>query len=153
MIDLPMLAFKITGLDGSIELVIDEVFGFPNETSYGGGYSARGRISIVAGGYSVNSQHYFTTGELYELTKSLTKCQKEIAGKAELENAERELELVFTYNKLGHVNVSGEFQERLDINRKLIFEFRADQTQTQEMLSGLNKVIYVFGDNKGIKKN
>jgi len=150
MADLPMLAFRLNGLDGSIELFIDELFGFPNETSYGGGYGAKGRINIDTGGYSVKSQHYFTTGELYEFSSVLNICQKELFGKAELKNTESELELVFTYNKLGHVNVSGEFQERLDINSKLVFEFRADQTQTKETLSDLNKVVAVFGNNKGV---
>jgi len=150
MLDLPRLAFRLRGLDGSIELFIDEVFGFPNETSYGGGYYAKGRINIDAGGYSVKSQHYFTTGELYEFLNALTVCQNELLGKAELKNTERELELVLTYNKLGHVNVSGEFQDRMDIDRKLVFEFQSDQTQIQETLSDLRKVIAVFGGKKGV---
>ena len=153
MTDLPMLAFRINGLDGAIELFIDEVFGFPNETSYGGGYGAKGRISITAGGYSVKSQHYFTTGELYEFSKVLTECQKEIFGKAELRNVEGELGLVFAYNRLGQVNVSGAFQERLDVNTKLTFEFRTDQTRTQETLLDLNRVAAVFGDSEGVHKH
>jgi hypothetical protein len=50
---LPMLAFKLEGMDDSIELTIDEVWGYPNETSYGGGYGAKGNLSIRAGEYMV----------------------------------------------------------------------------------------------------
>ena len=55
------------------------------------------------------------------------------------------------YNKFGHVYINGEFQERPDVDTSLVFEFRSDQTQVQEMLSSLRKVISIFGDNKGVR--
>ena len=49
MLEFPMLAFRMTGMDELIKLTIDEVLGFPNETSYGGGYGARGILTLHAG--------------------------------------------------------------------------------------------------------
>ncbi len=55
MLLLPMLAFKLEGMDNFIELTIDEVWGYPNETSYAGGYSAKGNLSVHAGAFAINS--------------------------------------------------------------------------------------------------
>ena len=60
MIDLPMLAFRMTGIDEVIELTIDEVFGFPTETSYGGGYGVKGILTIRAGEYSASGVHCYS---------------------------------------------------------------------------------------------
>lgn len=75
-----MLAFRITSIDEYIELLIDEVWGFPNETSYGGGYGAKGNHNIRARGYSVSAQHYFTTGELYRFLLELKCCYDTLSG-------------------------------------------------------------------------
>ena len=71
MLSLPMLAFRISGIDEHIELTINEVWGFSDNTSYGGGYGAKGTLSIQAGEYSVSAAHFFTTGELYRFFDTL----------------------------------------------------------------------------------
>lgn len=150
--DLPMLAFKINGTSEYIELYIDEVFGFPNELSYGGGYGARGRITIVAGNYNVKSTHYFTTGELYVFSQQLIECYQNVKGTCVLKNTEYELEMQCEFDKLGHVKISGKFQKYQHVNNILLFEIGTDQTQIKEVIEQLEKVIKYFGDNNGIIK-
>lgn len=147
---LPMISFRINGTKECIELTIDELFGYPNETSYGGGYSAKGTLSIVSGNYSAVAAHYFTTGELYHFYEELKKCYKSVEGKAILHNTENELGLSCEFNKLGHVILTGSFQEIPSVNNILQFEIHTDQTQIQETLSHLSHVVAIFGGDKGI---
>jgi len=144
-----MRAFRITGIDELIELTIDEVWGFPNETSYGGGYGAKGILSIRAGEYAVSAVHYFTTGELYRFLIALKQGYDTLTGKAVLENTEKELELKCEFNKLGHVIASGKFQAVSSINNVLLFSIKTDQTQVKDSITSLQAVYEVFGDNKG----
>ena len=150
MLDLPMLAFSMTGIDELIELTIDEVWGFPNTTNFGGGYGAKGILSIRAGGYSASDVHYFTTGELHRFLNALKKCCDSFCGVAVLENAERELELKCEFNEYGHVIASGMFQSNPSINNILSFEIKTDQTQVKKSISNLQAVYEIFGDDKGI---
>ena len=148
-----MLAFRFECMGDLIELTIDEVFGVPNETSYSGGYGAKGRLTIKASEYTVNeAQHYFTTGELYQFMRQLEQCYKTISGTAKLEDFECELELECLVNKMGHVFLTGSFQGRPDIKNVLTFELRSDQTQILPVIASLKKVYEVFGDDKGIKR-
>lgn len=151
MLDLPMLAFRMTGIEEYIELSIDEVYGFPNQTSYGGGYGAKGVLSIQAGEYIVSAIHYFTTGELYRWFNALKQCYDTFSGIAVLENTERELELKCEFNKLGQVFVSGTFQANPSVNNTLSFEIKTDQTQVKDSIANLKTVYEIFGDNKGKK--
>ena len=114
--ELPITAFQLNGYGEYICLTITDVFGFPNRTSYGGGYSVKGNIKILVGGYSVNSQHYFTTGELYKFYNDLSYCYNNLTGIAELPNTEQELTLLtlsVIFNKTGHVSIKGSYHENL----------------------------------------
>lgn len=153
MLQLPMIAFRIKGDDGLMELTIDEVFGYPDKTSYGGGYGAKGRLCIKACEYAVdNATHYFTTGELYSFMQQLEQCYNSLSGTAVLENTESELELECQVNKLGHVSFCGNFQSQLMVKNILTFEIHSDQTQLPYTIALLKKVYELFGDNRGIKK-
>ena len=149
MPNLPMLAFRITGIDEFIELTIDEVWGFPNEISYGGGYGAKGRLSICAGEYSVSAMHYFTTGELYRFFMGLKQCYAILNGEVVLENNEGALELKCMFNKHGHVFASGMFRADSVVKNILFFEIETDQTQLNNSISDLQTVYKIFGGNEG----
>ena len=151
MFQLPMLAFRFESISDFIELTIDEVFGYPNETSYGGGYGAKGRLTVNAAEYAVNEAiHYYTTGELYRFMLQLEQCYKSLTGTAILENTERELELECRFHKMGHISFVGSFQGNQSISNILTFEMRSDQTQLPGVIASLKKVFKVFGDNQGI---
>lgn len=153
MFELPMLMFRMTGIDSLIELNMDEVWGFPDLTSYGGGYSAKGILSIKACNYYAKDTHYFTTGELYYFARELRKCYTSLSGVATLHNTERELDLVCSFNKFGHVIITGKFQAAPDAKNILQFEIKSDQTQVKETIIQLSKVSDLFGDEYGIKKS
>jgi hypothetical protein len=149
LLDLPMLAFRIAGIYESVELIIDEVWGFPNEISYGGGYGAKGILTICAGDYSVSSNLYFTTGELYRFFNELTRCYETLSGTATLDNTDNTLNLKCEFNKRGHVFISGRFQADPAIKNILLFEFTTDQTHIKGNLFKLEAIYRLFGDEKG----
>lgn len=152
MFTLPMTALKIKGIhDDFIQLQIEEIWGFPDEISYGGGYGAKGMLTIHAENYSVTALHYFTTGELYQYYIQLQDCHQSLCGSAVLENTERALELKCEFDKLGHVTVSGNFQARPDIKNILFYEIQTDQTLISDALSDLKKIYLAFGDMNGIQ--
>ena len=152
MIELPMLAFKLTGTDENIGLSINEVYGFPEEIAYGGGYGAKGTLEISVGSYYVHADHYFTTGELYTFLCQLQKCYDSICGEAFLVNNEQELQLNICFEKNGKVIVSGEFQEHPYVDTKLIFEMATDQAAISTVIRELLNVFHSFGDEKGISQ-
>lgn len=149
MPELPTLAFRMAGIDEYIELSIDEVYGFPNDTSYGGGYGAKGTLNICAGEYVVTAQHYFTTGELFCFSIQLRRCYDALNGTAVLENTERELELKCEFTRLGHVIITGIFQANPCVKNILEFEIKTDQTQIKETLASLKRIFDMFGDERG----
>ena len=145
MLDLPMLAFRMTGIDGLIELTIDQVWDFPSKTVYPGGYAAKGMLTIRSAGYSLSADHYFTTGELYEFLFALKQCYETFNGVAILKNTEGELELKCVFNKFGNVFVSGIFQDNPTVNNILSFEIKTDQTQVKDSITQLTAVYEIFG--------
>ena len=148
--DFPISVFNITGNNGHIKLSIEEVYGFPDEISYGGGYGARGILDIKAGNYSVVSQHSFTTGELYDFYTQLNKCYEDLSGTCILRNVERELNLVLEFKKTGSVIIHGDFQETVNYENKLYFEFDSDQSCISLLIKQLLNIQKLFGDKNGI---
>lgn len=149
--ELSMLALELKCYDNEyLRLTIDEVFGFPNEIAYGGGYGARGSLDIQVGPYNVHANHCFTTGELYDFYCQLQKCYDSISGESILTNTDQELELKLSFDKTGKIFVTGEFQSRLDISNRLCFEMTTDQTYISDVLADLRKVYQKFGDSSGI---
>lgn len=150
---LPILAFRLNGANEHIALEIDEVFGYPLEISYGGGYGIRGTISISSGQcYRVDAACYCTTGELYRFYQSLKVCYDSLSGCACFESIEDELRLSCQFDRTGHVLVSGAFQQHTAFSNVLRFEFPTDQTQVRDTLSMLTRLHGVFGDQNGVPR-
>jgi hypothetical protein len=151
IMELPVLAIDLRCYNNEhLRLMIDEVFGFPNEIAYGGGYGVRGRIDIQVGPYNVHASHCFTTGELYDFYCQLQKCYDSVSGEAILTNTEQELELKLSFDKSGKVFVIGQYQARLDISNRLCFNMITDQTYLSEVLVNLKNVYKKFGDKRGV---
>lgn len=162
---LPMLAFRMEGAEGNhIALTIDEVFDFPHETSYGGGYGAKGVVSVQSEGFTAKGELYFTTGELYGFLQELTRCHALLfAGKittnfadsctsAKIRNTEGTFEAAFTFDKTGKISVTGTYQQYSHLQNTLAFEFKSDQTQSTKAIQQLEQVVAVFGGNGGIMR-
>ena len=152
MVTLPMLAFRLTGIDEFIELTIDEIWGFPNDTTFKGGYDAKCTLAIRAAGYSVSDMLHSSTGELYRFMTALKRCHEDFSGSAILEDFEGALDLKCEFNKFGHVIISGKFRARPSVDNVLYFTLKTDQTQASAAIADLEAVYKVFGGNQGKKE-
>ena len=143
----------IKGESGSfIEIIYSEVYGFPENTSYFGGYEVSAKINIKSEGFSLNSDFYTSTGEIYTFFENLKICNKNLSGSTKYISYEDNLEIFISYDNLGHLKINGSFQTNSILNNKLIFEFISDQSYISETLNNFQPIINKYGDNYGIKK-
>lgn len=153
--DYPIKVFEIKGFSGErIILEITEVFGFPDETSFRGGYDVQCDLEISCGPYSIRTNRYYSsTGALYNFYNELLRCYKDLKGIAsyKLNCPENYFDLNITFDEHG-VNISGKYQDDPVVKNYLNFEFTSDQSYFIEVVSDLKKIILQFGDNLGIKK-
>ncbi|MDE5943336.1 MAG: hypothetical protein K2H30_03915 [Clostridia bacterium] len=152
--DYPIKVFEIKGFSGErIKLEITEVFGFPKETSFRGGYDVSCNLEISSGLYNMRTNHYYSsTGALYNFYNELLKCYNDLTGMAsyKLNYPENYLDLNVEFDEYG-VNISGKYQDDPTVENFLNFEFTSDQSYFREVLSELKKIVLQFGDNQGIK--
>lgn len=153
--DYPIKVFEIKGFSGErIKLEITDVFGFPNETSFRGGYDVKCNLEISSGPYSVRTNNYYSsTGALYNFYDELFKCYNDLNGMASynLDFPENYFDLNVKFDEYG-VNISGKYQDDSIIKNILNFEFTSDQSYFKEVVSDLKKIVLQFGDNQGINK-
>ncbi|XEC96710.1 hypothetical protein AB6A23_09350 [Paenibacillus tarimensis] len=108
-----MDVFKIKGHQGYIYLSLEEVFGFPNETSHFGGYDVRGVFEVRSCYYFAKGELWFSTGEVFSFYNQLKDAYKSISGEASFINSEANAEIKIVFNaKRGHVVISGYFKEQ-----------------------------------------
>jgi hypothetical protein len=141
--------FFIQADNGQIYLEIDEAFGFPTTTCYWGGYDTQSRIEVKSGNYSVKGRVYISTGNIYNFFRQFEECYKTLRGTATLESYEKNLLITLDFDGMGHVKITGTFNEYHDLN-KLDFEMKTDQTFLADTLTSLRKIHEKFGDNKGV---
>lgn len=153
--DYPIKVFELKGFSGElIKLEIIEVFGFPNETSFRGGYDVKCNMEISSGLYCVRTDHFYSsTGALYNFYNELLKCYNNLKGIAsyKLNCPENYFDLNVKFDEYG-VNISGKYQDEPVVKNILNFEFASDQSYFKEVISDLKKIVLQFGDNQGIKK-
>lgn len=148
-----MYGFEIRGKKGElVKAEIVEVFGFPEETSFRGGYEIRCSLEISVGNYSVKTANYFSsTGALYNFYKDLEVCFEKLSGTAVygvyLPDTPFDLMVAFD---AGKVNIDGMYQDDPSKKNRLFFEFESDQSYFNNVLFDLKSVAYKFGGNKGI---
>ena len=153
MFELPMRAFCIMGRNDKdrIEMTIDKVFGFPETTTFEGGYEFKGSLTIHASSYKVYSQNYYSsTGALYDLYISLVKCYDLLEGTAKYALIyEKDLEFELEMTQTGHAIINGEYTEIPHISNTLVFQIDTDQSYIRDAIDDLERVIALFGDNTG----
>lgn len=92
--DEKMNQFLLGGKQGFIRIELNEVIGYPNETSFLGGYDVKGKIELKSGNYYVkDAELWFSTGQIYEFYVQLLKCYKELKGIINFQIPESELKL------------------------------------------------------------
>ncbi|RKR85576.1 hypothetical protein BDD43_5847 [Mucilaginibacter gracilis] len=143
--------FEIKGNGGHLKITFQKVFGFPDTTTHFGGYDVEADIMMASHGFSVSSPIWVTTGELFNLYNSLSKCNSEVKGNITFENYEHNLKIDVSYDLLGHVNIKGVFKHNRELYNSLTFEFISDQSYIQSTLQQLRSIVEFYGGMKGVK--
>lgn len=135
-----------------IVLEINEVLGFPNNTSYEGGYDIICTLRIDAGGYHICSERVFSaTGALYNFANQLENCYKTLNGQAHYSLLlENELTFTVSMTTLGHAIINGRFQERLDKDNVFTFEIHTDQSCLLNVVQSINSLKEKYGGMQGL---
>jgi len=145
-----MNAFLIGGKQGYIRIEIIEVIGFPNVTSYLGGYEVKGKIDIKSGNYFVqDAELWFSTGQIYTFFIQLQKCFKQLNGSVTFTDSSSNMEFEIHFNRLGQITIEGYFQEFLSKENKLHFEFESEQSYLLSSFDELRMIVAHYGGLEG----
>ncbi|RFU69387.1 hypothetical protein [Bacillus sp. V59.32b] len=145
-----MNEFIIAGKQGFIRIELSEVYGFPNETSYLGGYDVKGIVEIKSGNYFVkDAELWFSTGQVYQFFNQLQKCYNDLKGCVTFSESENNLKIDLSFNKFGQINIQGYFQEVAHQENILQFEFESEQSYLVSTLHQLQNIVDQYGDLKG----
>ena len=147
-----MELFCLHGYDEKILLELNEVLGFPVQTSYEGGYDVICSLQIDIGCYHVKCDKlYSATGALYRFSDELKKCYQTLEGKAEYRLLlENDLVFTVTMTSNGHAQVTGTFQEMPHQNNVLHFIMDTDQTSLIEVIQSIDALKKDYGDMQEI---
>jgi hypothetical protein len=142
--------FEIRGEpENYIRITLDQVYGFPDKTSFFGGYDSISIVEIKSTNYNIKGSLLVTTGNIYDFYIELEKCQQKLSGLARFDSYEHNLAFQVEYNSIGHVTVMGEYQEKHEESNLLKFSFITDQTFTRKTLDDLKGFYEQYGNNKG----
>lgn len=147
-----MNEFKIAGKQGFIHIELSKVYGYPNETSYLGGYDVKGKIEIKSGNYFVkDAEIWFSTGQVYQFFIQLQKCYNKLKGSVTFSESENNLKIELNFNRCGQIDIQGYFQEVAHQENILHYEFESEQSYLTSTLRQLSSIIDHYGDLKGKK--
>ena len=142
-----MEGFSIIGTDAALsKSIFRKSMNFQKKHLIGG-YDVQARIEIKSGRFQVTSIFYVSTGEVYELYEHLKICNQNLIGLVEFARYEKALKLSIEHTTLGHVTISGIFQ---DADNQLKFEFDSDETFMSNTLIELERLVKKYGDMKGV---
>ena len=144
-----MDSFSVRGFNGFLEVEIDKIFGFPDQTSRFGGYDTESRVKVESNGFSVDNKLWLSTGEVFDLYNSLREAHEKLNGSAKFESTERNLSFTISYEPLGHVSIKGEFYDNNQKANFLKFEISSDQSYLNSSLVELTQFVRKYGDNSG----
>lgn len=138
-----MEIFSFKGYSGeNITLNLIEVIGYPDETSYDGGYDIICSLEIKCGCYTVSCDRCFSaSGALYRFQKELIECYETLEGSAKYALLlEKDLIFEVVMKSGGKAIIKGNFQERPEKENNLSFEIETDQTCFKPVISGIESL-------------
>ena len=144
-----MTIFSLSGYENEkIVLEFRKELGFPNSTSYEGGYAIECFLQINVGGYHIKSAiHYSATGALYRFSRELKRCYDTLQGEAEYQlKLENDLMIKVSMLSSGHAVITGSFQARPDKQNILQFEIATDQTYLLSVIQDIESLKGKYGD-------
>lgn len=134
-----------------IIISFEEVLGFPDTTSYLGGYDFEGVIQIKSGNYFVQGSIWLTTGQLFQFHNEINDMYKELKGKAILKATDSDFEVTIEINQRGRIYVSGNYKEFPSVDNELIFSFESDQSYLVRTIEDLQMIYLKYSGMKGIR--
>lgn len=150
-----MRIFCLNGKENEkISLKLNEVLGFPNSTSYEGGYDILCTLRIDVGCYHVKCENYYSaTGALYKFSNMLKECYQNLDGQAEYHLLlENDLEFTVSMTSSGHAVVIGTFQEKPDKENILRFEMGTDQSCFLSVIEDIDNLKKIYGGMQGVNR-
>ena len=145
-----MERFELLGQNGNfIKLKLVEVYGYPNKTSFFGGYDSLIELELKSGIFKARCNFNSSTGEFYKLYESLNNAYENISGKVEYSNYEKDLQFNLNFIENGTVNVQGEISNS-DGTNVLSFSFYSDQSYISSSLEQLRDIISKYGNLEGV---
>ena len=143
------------GCQNGEQIVIEpvKVLGYPDSTSYEGGYDLICKLTIDVGCYHIYFDRLFSaTGALFKFVDQLQSCYDRLDGEAEYGLIlERNLSFTVKMKKNGHAIVTGVFQERQDIGNRLEFVMETDQTCLLPVMQEINSLRETYGGMQGVR--
>ena len=131
-----MNLFCLNGYNGEkIRLDLNEVIGFPNNTSIEGGYDIICTLVIDSGCYHIEHDRLYSaigSGEYHCL------YENDLTFKVEMTNG-------------GHAIVTGVFQERPNKQNVLQFEFDTDQSRLLSVIQDIESLKVKYGGMEGLR--
>ncbi|WP_017413913.1 WapI family immunity protein [Clostridium tunisiense] len=136
----------IGGYNSFIKFNIEEVYGFPNQTSYLGGYDAKGSVEVKSGDFYAKIEIWLTTKDFAMLYEQLNRCYQDISGEVKFISCECEVEFSLVFDNKGHISIKGMVSERMSEN-ELKFDFGSDQSFMFQCLDQLKRFIKKYDDS------
>lgn len=144
--------FTLRASENSVQVSLDEVFGFPDHTCHFGGYDARGTITIDCGAYQVHGPLSFSTGEVWQFYTDLRTAYDALTGQAPFCSSVTNLDFTLRFVSRGHWILEGIYQEHLHLPTRLLFTLESDQSYLVDTLAQLADFVSRYGDNHGRHK-
>lgn len=149
-----MILFCLNGYNGEkISMELNEVIGFPGNTSIEGGYDIICTLIIDSACYHIEYDRlYSATGALYRFSKELDSCYTNLFGSAKYHLLyENDLSIKVEMMTGGHAIVTGTFQDRPDKHNILQFEFDTDQSCLLSVIQDIESLKAQYGDMEGLQ--
>jgi hypothetical protein len=144
-----MDSFTLAGSTGFLTVQLEELYGFPHQTSPFGGYDARCRLRLRSHGFAIDSELRLSTGEVFRFYQQLRAAHAQLAGMARFASTEADLAFVVVYLPAGQVSLTGEYREHTPEANRLTFEIAADQSYLHRAVADLGQWAAQYGDNEG----
>jgi hypothetical protein len=138
----------IAGSDG-IKINFETVYGFPDQTSYNGGFDVECAIKIWCGPFRVESKVFLSTGELYKFYQQLLNICLHSSGTAILTNHEDDFELSVTFSSHGVCRVLGRYRQSYSTETEMKFDMNSDLINMESALNDLRCIVERYGNDKG----
>ncbi|MCX8486590.1 MAG: hypothetical protein ORN53_05345 [Crocinitomicaceae bacterium] len=149
-----MESFTLKGGNGCyVKLILADIFDFPLEKSFWGGYEVKVNIEIKSGNFHVHSSFHTSTGELAQFYHSLKNANKLLSGKVQYRNFEQNTFINLSYDHSGHITINGSFSEENELNNQLDFEFQSDQSFIELGLTELQSIVSTYGGMTDMNEN